>query len=139
MNSNVKQNSSSTLEGSVLILTCKNEISSIMNVTNEEILSATCHSSGNWIPDPAQFTCSPSGSCHKFKFLLPVSITIFKLTHSCISLVQPDSYTSLPLSRGKSLAARDYICIIVLIRIPSSTIVSWARSLYAHPGKSHSK
>ena len=68
MNSNVKQNSSSTLEGSVLILTCKNEISSIMNVTNEEILSATCHSSGNWNPDPAQFTCSPSGSYHKFKF-----------------------------------------------------------------------
>ena len=62
MNSNVKQNSSSTLEGSVLILTCENEISSIMNmnVTNEEILSVTCHSSGNWIPDPAQFTCSGS-------------------------------------------------------------------------------
>ena len=112
MNSNVKQDSSSTLEGSVLILTCENEISSSMNmnITNEGILSVTCHSSGNWIPNPAQFTCSPSGSYHKFEFLLPASITMFKFTHSCI-----------------------------IILIPGSTIVSWARSSYAHAGESHSK
>ena len=23
----------------------------------DEVLNATCHSSGKWIPDPAQFTC----------------------------------------------------------------------------------
>ena len=49
---NVTLNYSSTLEGAVLILTCKND------TTVEQILHLTCHSSGNWIPDPAQFTCS---------------------------------------------------------------------------------
>ena len=42
-----------TLEGSILILTKSYE-----NDTDEEILSVTFHSSGNWIPNPAQFTCS---------------------------------------------------------------------------------
>ena len=44
----------STLEGSILILTCENDIS-----TDELTLSVTCHSNGSWIPNPAQFTCSP--------------------------------------------------------------------------------
>ena len=50
----VKLNYSSTLDGSVLTLVCENEI----NTTGKEILSVTCHSNGNWIPDPAKFTCS---------------------------------------------------------------------------------
>jgi hypothetical protein len=52
---NVILNYNSTLEGSALtlVLTCEND-------TNEQILSVTCHNSGNWIPDPTQFTCSPS-------------------------------------------------------------------------------
>jgi hypothetical protein len=59
---NVTLNYSSTLEGSVLTLTCENDTS-----TDEQTLSVTCDSSGNWIPDPAQFTCSefttvPSGT-----------------------------------------------------------------------------
>ena len=49
-------NYSSTLKGSVLTLTCENDMS---RSTDEEIVNVTCHSSGNWIPDPAQFTCSP--------------------------------------------------------------------------------
>ena len=57
MNRNVKPNYSSTLDGSVLILTCENEMPSI-NTTDEQILNVTCHSNGNWIPDPAEFTCS---------------------------------------------------------------------------------
>ena len=56
-NRNVKLNYSSTLESSVLILTCENEMSNI-NTTDEEILSVTCHSNGSWIPNPADFTCS---------------------------------------------------------------------------------
>ena len=44
----------STLEGAVLTLTCENDIT-----TDEQVLHVTCHSSGSWIPDPAQFTCSP--------------------------------------------------------------------------------
>jgi hypothetical protein len=52
---NVTLNYSSTLEGSVLTLTCENDTS---RFTEEQILSVTCHSSGNWIPDPTQFTCS---------------------------------------------------------------------------------
>ena len=53
---NVIFNYSSTLEGSILTLTCEND-----TPTDGEILrlSMTCHSSGNWIPDPAQFICSP--------------------------------------------------------------------------------
>ena len=54
---NVKLNYSSTLNGSVLILTCENEMSNI-NTTDEQIINVTCHSNGNWIPDPAEFTCS---------------------------------------------------------------------------------
>ena len=57
VDSNVILHYSSTLEGSVLTLTCENDTS---RSTDEEIVSVTCHSSGNWIPDPAQFTCSPS-------------------------------------------------------------------------------
>ena len=48
---------SSTLEGSVLRLSCEN---GIRRSTDEQTLSVTCHSSGSWIPDPAQFTCSLS-------------------------------------------------------------------------------
>ena len=59
LDGNVTLNYSSTLEGSVLTLTCTCEHDTS---TDGEILrlSVTCHSSGNWIPDPAQFTCSPS-------------------------------------------------------------------------------
>ena len=51
MDRNVSLNYNSTLEGSVLVLTCENNTS--INI---------CHSSGNWIPDPAQFTCSHAPS-----------------------------------------------------------------------------
>ena len=59
MNSNIRLNYTSTLDGFVLILTCENEISSI-NTTDEQILNVTCHSNGNWIPDPAGFIKSCS-------------------------------------------------------------------------------
>ena len=52
MDRNVTLSYSSTLEGSVLVLTCENDTS-----INEQM---TCHSSGIWIPDPTQFSCSPS-------------------------------------------------------------------------------
>ena len=57
---NVTLNYNSTLEGSrsVLVLTCEN-----MN-DNEQIIIVTCQSSGNWIPDPTQFTCSSSITVH---------------------------------------------------------------------------
>ena len=60
MNSNVKLNNyyNSTLEDSVWMLTCENDISSMhMNTTYEQFLNVTCHSNGNWIPDPAEFAC----------------------------------------------------------------------------------
>ena len=69
VNSNIKLNYSSALDGSVLILTCENEISSI-NTTDEEILIVTCHNNGSWIPNPAQFN-SPLhvyGICIRGKF-----------------------------------------------------------------------
>ena len=49
VDSNITLSYSSTLDGSILILTCE----------NEWILIVTCHSSGSWISNPAQFTCSP--------------------------------------------------------------------------------
>ena len=56
---NFKLNYNSTLEGSVLILTCENEIS--FNSVNETTLNVTCDSNGSWIPNPADFiqSCSP--------------------------------------------------------------------------------
>ena len=58
----VKLNYISTLEGSVLILSCENDnIMSNMNITDEQILNITCHSNASWIPSPADFikSCSP--------------------------------------------------------------------------------
>ena len=57
MDRNVKLTycNSSALDGSVLILTCVNETST---TTDEKVLNVTCHSNGNWIPNPAEFTCS---------------------------------------------------------------------------------
>ena len=55
MDRNIVLNYTSTLDGSVLMLTCENDTS---RLTHEQINIATCHSSGKWIPDPTQFTCS---------------------------------------------------------------------------------
>ena len=48
---NVTLNYISTLEGSILTLTCENDTSADGQILR---LNVTCHSSGNWIPDPAQ-------------------------------------------------------------------------------------
>ena len=53
MDRNVALNYNSTLEGSVLTLTCPENDTLIA----DEVLNATCNSSGKWIPDPTQFTC----------------------------------------------------------------------------------
>ena len=50
---NVMLDYSSTLESSILTLTCENEMS--LNSTTETTLSVTCHSNGSWIPNPADF------------------------------------------------------------------------------------
>ena len=57
MDRNVTLNYNSTLEGSVLALTC--EFQNDTSINEQMII---CHSSGNWIPDPThdQFICSPS-------------------------------------------------------------------------------
>ena len=59
MDRSIKLNFSSTLEGSVLTLTCE-ILNFNMNAT-EEILNVTCDSNGRWIPDLADFiqACSP--------------------------------------------------------------------------------
>ena len=62
--SNAKLNYSSTLEGSILTLTCENDTS-----TDKQTLNVTCHRNGSWIPDPADFTCS------KFQTIPPGSFT----------------------------------------------------------------
>ena len=69
MDINVILNYNSTLEGSrsILILTGENDISVIKTMT--------CHSSGNWIPDPAQFTCSPSTTVPSGTEISQVAIT----------------------------------------------------------------
>lgn len=62
-NREVKLNYSSTLYGSVLILSCDNEmpnLNNVMNSTDEQVLNVTCNSNGKWIPDPAEFTCPSS-------------------------------------------------------------------------------
>jgi hypothetical protein len=57
---NVMLNYSSTLDGSVLLLTCENKFQMPLNSTNETTLNVTCHSNRSWIPNPAEFTCSSS-------------------------------------------------------------------------------
>ena len=59
VDSNVKLNYTSTLEGSVLMLTCENEMPNV-NTTDKLILHVTCHRNGNWIPNPADFIKSCS-------------------------------------------------------------------------------
>ena len=61
MNRYVKLNFNSTLEGSVLTLTCENE--KLMSTTDEQVLEVICHSNKiNWNPDPTDFIefCSMS-------------------------------------------------------------------------------
>ena len=79
MNRNIKLNFSSTLEGSVLTLTCENEMSNIntSSQTDKQILNVTCHSDRSWIPNPAYFVecCStvattPSGIFKQLSFYL---------------------------------------------------------------------
>ena len=62
MDKNIKLDYNSTLEGSVLTLTC--EIETSLNSTTEMTLSVTCDSNGSWIPNPADFiqSCSPTTS-----------------------------------------------------------------------------
>ena len=60
---------SSTLAGSLLTLTCEDEMS--LNSTTEMTLSVTCHSNGSWIPNPAEFITK---SC------LPFSTTVSPTT-----------------------------------------------------------
>ena len=55
---------SSTLAGSLLTLTCEDEMS--LNSTTETTLNVTCHSNGSWIPNPADF----------IQFCLPFSTTV---------------------------------------------------------------
>ena len=73
MSSNVELNYTSTLEGAVLTFTCKNEMSNI-SITNETIFNVTCHSSGNWIPDPAVLikSCSSAftGAANKHNYYI---------------------------------------------------------------------
>ena len=53
---NLKLKYSSTLEGSVLTLTCENEMSNTNTTESDvEILSVICASNGSWIPNPADF------------------------------------------------------------------------------------
>ena len=60
MDRNVTLNYNSTLAGSisVLVLTCEGDMPAVSII--KQIITVTCQSSGNWIPDPIQFTCSPS-------------------------------------------------------------------------------
>ena len=86
VNRHVKLNYTSTLDGSVLILTCENEMLN-MNTTDEQTLSVTCHSDGNWIPDPADFTCSSftTGTVHS----VHMGIVGF-----CFVRIKPDFFLS---------------------------------------------
>ena len=73
MNSIVRLNYTSTLDGSVLILTCKNEMSNI-NSTDKLILNVTCNSNGNWIPNPTGFI----KSCSSFTTIIPPGIVNYE-------------------------------------------------------------
>ena len=59
VNSNMKLNFSSILEGAVLILTCKNKnLRLYTNATDEKILKVTCHMCRNttsWNPNPVDY------------------------------------------------------------------------------------
>ena len=65
----VKLNFSSTPEGSVLLLTCENEmLMSTTNATDEQVLEVICDSNTtSWIPDPTDFI----ESCSSFTTVLP--------------------------------------------------------------------
>ena len=102
MNRNLKLNLISTLEGSLLTLTCENEMS--LNSTTEMTLSVTCDSNGSWIPNPADFiqSCSPfsttvsstTGTNYLIKDIIPLIFFIVCLLMSSLknrsdSMVNP--------------------------------------------------
>ena len=90
MDENVKLNFSSTLEGSVLMLTCENEMSNIN--TTDEILHVTCHSNRSWIPDPAQFTCTPFTTVPSATGTIHI-IIVFSYTETNKTLITRYVYT----------------------------------------------
>ena len=90
MNRYVKLNYTSTLDGSVLTLTCENEMSNI-NTTDEQILKVTCHGNGSWIPDPAKFI----KSCSSFTTVPPGivhSVHIWGIIGLCFVRIRPDFF-----------------------------------------------
>ena len=83
MDRNIKLDYSSTLEGSVLTLTCENEMLINMNIigSDAEVLNVTCDSNGRWIPDPVTFiqscllfstTVSPTTGTNYFSTIIHV-------------------------------------------------------------------
>ena len=84
---NIKLDCSSTLEGSVLTLTCENEMS--LNSTNKTTLNVTCDSNGSWIPNPADFiqscspfstTVSPTTGTNYFSIIIKDILYTFKIS-----------------------------------------------------------
>ena len=51
-NSNISVNFSSTLEGSNLQFSC------VEGYLPSDVISATCHSNGSWVPDPTSHMCT---------------------------------------------------------------------------------
>ena len=80
MNSNVKLDYTSTLEGSILMLTCENETPNI-NTTDKLIMNVTCHNNGSWIPSPTDFV----KSCSSVTTVSPLSGT-YSITNIIITV-----------------------------------------------------
>ena len=114
MNRNLKLNLISTLEGSVLTLTCENEMSNTntSTQTDKQILNVICDRNGNWVPEPAYFIeyCStvattPSGiiirGSRLFKFLsvcicmVTLTIDVLNVNHNIEHNISSDAETLL--------------------------------------------
>ena len=115
VNRNVKLNYNSTLDDSVLTLTCENDTS-----TDEQILLVMCHSNGGWIPDPAQFTCA--------SFTTVPPGTESKLHDPCTHLHNFFRYSK----QSDSIIEHDHVFNLIIYYIYYTALLLHSRCYYVY-------
>ena len=81
-----------------------------MNTTDEQVLIVMCHRNGNWIPDPAEFTCLsfttvPPGIINASWHVIVISCPLFA------SIMHPLNMTSMQKYYSAELHIHDYMQI----------------------------
>ena len=86
-----------------------------INTTSEQTLSVICQDNGNWVPNPAQFTCSPLIFTTTLPGIVNNGITIILCVHCTYRL---DLRNTSPGNNLLTILAPSIISAIILISLP---------------------